>query len=166
MAKTNRGWIMLYRDIQQSAIWMTNEPFDVRSAWIDMIMMANHEDKEIILRSGRKVIKRGQFHTSIYKLADRWHWSRNRVRHFLGTLNECTMAHTERTTGGTTVTIVNYNKFQVGGTTGRTTNETTKGTTEGTTDGPRTRMKEECKKNEEKKKSVPLTNAFGYEVEE
>lgn len=166
MAKTNRGWIMLYRDIQQTAIWTTNKPFDERSAWIDMIMMANHEDKEIILRSGRKVIKRGQFHTSIYNLAKRWHWSENRVRRFLGTLNECTMAHTDRTTDGTTVTIVNYNKFQVCASTGGRVNGRANGSTDGRADGTQTIMKEECKKNEEKKKSVPLTNAFGYEVEE
>lgn len=165
----NRGWIKLYRDIQQSSIWTKDNPFDERSAWIDMLLMANHEEKEILLRSGRKIVKRGQFHTSITKLAFRWHWSENKVRRFLGTLDECSMAHTERTTSGTTVTIVKYDVFQDGVHTDGRVNERTDGRADERADeradGTRTRTKEELKKNEKRKKEV-IRTSFGFEAEE
>ena len=41
------GWVKIHRQIQDNAIWMSDEPFDSRSAWIDLILMANHEDKEV-----------------------------------------------------------------------------------------------------------------------
>ena len=131
MADKDKGYIYLYRSIQDNFLWTKDIPFDCRSAFIDMLFMANYKDKELVLRNGKKkIIKRGQFHTSISNLAKRWRWSEGRVRRFLDTLDEHTMAHTNRTTDGTTVTIVNYEDFQVR----RQTNGTTDGRTDGTTD--------------------------------
>ena len=134
------GWIKLYRQIWgNKEIWDTGEPFDKRSAWIDMLMMANHEPKTVNIDGKPVLIRRGQFHTSERKLAERWHWSRNKVRRFLATTNDTTMSTTKQTTNGTTITIENYSVYQGEPTTERTTERTTNRPTNGT----QTRRKEE-----------------------
>lgn len=116
-----QGWIKLHRQIQENAIWSGNEPFDCRSAWIDLILLANHEPKEILLNGTLTTIQRGQLHRSQMFLAERWHWSRKRIKKYLSMLKNAEMidflASTNGTTRGTTITIVNYDKYQFEGTT-------------------------------------------------
>ena len=110
---TDKGWIKLHRQIQDNNIWLENSPFDRRSAWIDLIMMANIQNKEIIYRGKVLTIKRGQVYTSIRKLADRWHWSRDKVGRFVNLLEKTHMIRRDnRTTYATLITIVNYSVFQ------------------------------------------------------
>lgn len=123
------GWISLYRQIMNSWLW-EDKPFAYGQAWIDMLLMANHEDNNILFEGKILTIPRGSFHTSILKLADRYGWNRKKATKFLDLLENQKMVTTERTTHGTTITIVNYGKFQIMGTTIGTTERTAKGTTE------------------------------------
>lgn len=80
------GWISIYRQIQEHWIWKSNEPFDKRSAWIDLLLIVNHKEEEIDF-DGKKInVERGQKITSLEKLADRWKWSRHKVSDFLNRL--------------------------------------------------------------------------------
>lgn len=108
----NRGYILLHRQIQDHWLWMDNTPFDDRSAWVDLLMLANHEEKKISYNKGVRIIKRGQHLTSQVKLAYRWHWSRDRVKRFLNRLKNDLMIEYDSTTNNTTITIVNYGKYQ------------------------------------------------------
>ena len=133
----NKGWICLYRDIQDNWVWENDkdEQFSRGQAWVDMLLTANHEDRKILLNGKLVTIQRGQFHTSIVKLADKWNWERRKVKRFLDLLeNDSMICTTSSTTDGTTITIVNYDKFQNRGTTDGTTHGTTDGTTDGTKD--------------------------------
>lgn len=130
-----QGWISIHRKITECSIWIKNEPFDCRSAWIDLLLMANHKDKRIIVNGKGKTIHKGQRLTSTYILAERWHWSIGRVRRYLALLEGEGMITTERTTSGTILTIVKYGEYQIQQTTNDTTNSTTDGITVGTTDG-------------------------------
>jgi len=107
-----RGYIYLERKIQDSAIWTSNEPFDRRSAWIDLLMMVNHEDAEIMINGKMRIIRRGQRWTSILSLAKQWHWSRDKVSSFLYTLESAGMVTTDRNSFGTLINIVNYSVYQ------------------------------------------------------
>lgn len=149
MAKKNRGWIKLYRQIQNSSIWTRSGPFDDRSAWIDLLLMANHEDRTVIIKQKPVVIHAGEHWTSYQKLAERWQWSRGKVIRYLRLLSELEMCTVHGTPNGTRLTIVKYGFFQDGRTTYGTTDDTTDGTADGTADGTQTRTKEELKKNEE-----------------
>jgi hypothetical protein len=42
-----RGWICLHRQIQDHWLW-EDRPFSRGQAWIDLLMLANHEDKKMI----------------------------------------------------------------------------------------------------------------------
>ena len=134
-----KGWIKTWRKIWSSDIWDSKEPFCRRAAWIDLLLMANHEPHTINTKGGPIQVERGQLHTSYQHLADRWHWSRGKVVRFLRYTNEHSMTHTNRHGNGTTVTIENYTFYQDS----RSTDGTTDGTTGGTTNGTRTRRKED-----------------------
>lgn len=135
MPKRNSGWVKLSREITNHWLWQ-EKPFDRKSAWVDLILMANHEDATIFFNGAPLLIRRGQLVTSIAKLSDRWGWSRNKTRAFLNQLKGEQMILTEGTAKGTTVTLVNYDNFQCR----RPTKGTAEGAPEGTADLPQTRM--------------------------
>lgn len=108
----NKGWIRIHRQLQECQIWVDSEPFDKRSAWIDLLMSANHEDKSIIFDYKSITIKRGQYLTSVRKLAERWSWSKNRVLKYLRLLEMLHMITRESDGRRTVITIENYDKFQ------------------------------------------------------
>lgn len=111
MAEKKKGYIPLWRDIQDHWLWTSDEPFDSRSAWIDLLMMANHEDKTLKIGCNKIVIHAGQMWTSYVKLADRWRWSKPRVIRYTKLLKSDGMIHTDGTPSGTLLTIVNYGFF-------------------------------------------------------
>lgn len=106
-----QGWISVHRQIQEHWLW-ADKPFSKGQAWIDMLMLANHEDKQILL--GRKIIdvKAGSFITSEVKLAERWEWSRQKVRDFLDLLKEEKMIAKVSDNKKTTIFIENYAEYQ------------------------------------------------------
>ena len=111
-----QGWIRLYRQIQESDIWNDDdqEPFDRRSAWIDLLLMVNHKDKKTVFDGKPIMVKRGQRITSVRKLAERWHWSVNKTARYLKLLEELEMIVKESDSRRTLLTIVNYEVFQGG----------------------------------------------------
>ena len=134
------GWIPLHRSIQECALWTDEEPFDRRSAWIDLLLMANHEDKRVIFDGKGITVGAGQRITSLYNLATRWHWSRGRVRRYLNLLEEEGMITRDSNSRRTTITIVNYRLYNDMRPTDDTTHEPTHGTTHGPTHGTQTTM--------------------------
>lgn len=130
------GWVSVDRKIQEHWIWQTDEPFDVRSAWIDLILLANHEDGKYRERGELMTIKRGQHKTSIRKLAARWKWSEGKVRRFLADLEADGMITRHSTQFGTLLTLVNYDFLQGK----KHTHGRTGSRTDGRTDGRQTIM--------------------------
>ena len=108
------GWIKLYRKIQEcDFLWnSSDEPFDKRSAWIDLLLLANHRDKRIVFRGNAITVRIGQRITSLRVLSDRWHWGINRTSKFLDMLEEEQMIERESDNHKTLITIVNYEKYQ------------------------------------------------------
>ena len=120
-----KGYIKLYRGLQDCWIWQDKEPFTKRDAWIDLLLSANHADKKIMIEGKLVTIKAGQFHTSILKLSEKWKWDRRKVAQFIKILAHDEMLTADSTTHGTTITIVNWAKYQVECTTDSTTDSTT-----------------------------------------
>ena len=112
----DKGWIKLHRKILDCEIF-AGEPFSKMQAWIYLLLMANHEPKEIRFGYEKVVIERGQFHTSERKLASVWGWNFKTVRRFLWVLEVEHMITKNVSTYGSTLTIVNYDNYQVGGST-------------------------------------------------
>ena len=105
------GWISIHRKIQDNIIW-NDKPFNRGAAWIDLIMLANHENKKIIFNGSMVEIKRGEKITSLRKLSERWGWSRGKTKKFLNLLKDENMIEFKTDHQKTTYKIVNYNVYQ------------------------------------------------------
>lgn len=138
---SENGWIKIHRKIRNNWVWDNPE---FLKAWIDILLMVNHQDKKTTVNGKLVTIKRGEKLTSIVKLADRWGWSRNRVKRFLNLLEQDEMCTTIRSTFGSTLKVSNYNEYQGFQTGDRTafepTNGSSDGSTVGSTVGPQTRI--------------------------
>ena len=163
------GWIKLHRKILDCFIWQ-DKPYDKARAWIDLLLIAMHHDKKMLIDDEVVIIQRGSFMTSIVKLADRWGWSRNKVVRYLDMLESEQMLNTKRTPKGTLVSIIKYDVYQLGdisnetpyettnGTTDETPNGTSDGTTDDTTDETQKKNNKNIKnvKNEKKVRKGPV----------
>lgn len=152
MAKNN-NWVKLNRSIWNNFLWTDNEPFDRRSAWVDLILLANHEDGEFMTRHGNVIkIPRGSHFTSVRTLAKRWHWSISKVKRYLDTLTGTQMVTLTGTQTGTLVSIVKYDDYQGRRNTGEYSNEYT----DEYTDDRRTRKEEGYKKKRSSNRPASL----------
>lgn len=114
------GWIALHRKLQNCDIWLDEEPFDRRSAWIDLLLSANHDTHGMIFDGKRIEIKRGQMITSVRKLSAKWRWGKNKTLAYLRLLEELGMIEREADSRRTLLTIVNYGFYQGEGASERT----------------------------------------------
>lgn len=107
-----KGWISIHRKIQDCDIWTDAEPFDRRSAWVDLLLSANHEDRSMLFDGHRITIRRGQLLTSVRKLSDRWRWSKDRTLRYLRLLEDLEMIERESNARRTLLTIIKYEDYQ------------------------------------------------------
>ena len=151
--KLSSGWIKLYRQLQDCWIWLDKEPFDKRSAWVDLLLTANHSAKKILFNGELITVKRGQILTSVRKLSAKWKWSVNKVYRFLKLLESDEMLQKESGKDRTLLSIVNYSIFQCceytngnsnGNANGNSYEYTSETPTETLTNTP-TEHKQECK---------------------
>ena len=112
----SQGYIKLHRQLRECWIWVDDEPFDRRSAWVDILMSANHADNKMLFDGNLILIERGQFITSIRKLASKWKWSTTKVSHFLDVLESDQMITRKSDSKKTLISVVNYGNYQDSGT--------------------------------------------------
>lgn len=110
---SQQGWIKIHRKLKECYLWEDKEPFDKRSAWIDLLLSVNHADNKTIINNKVELVKRGTFITSEVKLSERWKWDRGKVRRFLKLLESDNMLiKTARARLFITIEIVNYIEYQ------------------------------------------------------
>lgn len=103
----NKGWVPISRHIQDHWLWK-DKPFDKARAWIDLILLANHEEIKAPVKNEIVTYERGTVTTSITALAERWGWSRHKVRDFIDLLNRDGMLTSKRTANRTVLVLENY----------------------------------------------------------
>lgn len=108
----DKGWIKLHRSLQDCWVWNIEKPFDERSAWIDLLLSANHTDVKIPFNGHLILVKRGQFVTSVRKLEDKWKWNKDKVLKFLRLLESDKMIKRESDRFRTLISIENYDIYQ------------------------------------------------------
>lgn len=139
----------------QDPLWESNEAFDRRSAWIDLCQMARQQSRERIVNGVLVRLEPGQVLASERFLAERWHWTRAKVRRFLVQLSSEKLqrivtnpAHASAQAGAI-ITLCNYEGYNNTATTSRPTCDTTDGTTDGP---PAAHLVDQIKEREERKK--------------
>ncbi|KKW11472.1 MAG: Phage protein [Candidatus Gottesmanbacteria bacterium GW2011_GWB1_49_7] len=117
------GWVRLHRVLTSDPIW-TAEPFTRGQAWVDLIMLANHLEGYIRVRGVKVEIKRGQVGYSEVALAQRWRWSRDKVRRWLKELEgKEEKIIQQKNNISSVITLINYGKYQTNDTANDTANK-------------------------------------------
>lgn len=111
MSKEDQGWVSIHRAIQSHWLW-EDKPFSRGQAWIDLILLANHEDRTIFFDGKPEKVPAGSFITSISKLMDRWGWGKNKTLGFLKLLESEGMIRRVSNARRTAITLVNYWAYQ------------------------------------------------------
>lgn len=124
------GWIKLHRKIVESPAYFS-EPFCRNMAWIDLLLLANHNDKFFRVRGIRVDISTGQVGYTSESLAKRWKWSRGKVSRFLNELQKDKQIVQQKNNVTTLISISKYKEYQTGGTAKSTTDSATDSTTDG-----------------------------------
>jgi len=107
-----KGWARIHRQIEDNPLYFL-EPFTKAQAWMDLVIFANHSDGEIDIRGNIIKIKRGQIGWSEITLAQRWDWSKGKVRRFLKFLESRQQISQVKDRYLTTIiTISNYEDYQ------------------------------------------------------
>ncbi len=79
------GWIYLSRKMMKNSMYLSQK-FTDGHAWIDLIFLAMFKEGMINVAGKRIKIERGQVGYSQKSLAERWKWSRSKVKRFLNYL--------------------------------------------------------------------------------
>ncbi|WP_156774406.1 hypothetical protein [Alkaliphilus oremlandii] len=108
----DQGWISLYRKIIHHPLYKEKRYFSKFEAWIDLLLMVNHRDNSFMMGNEMMEVKRGSKITSIKYLAERWEWSRKKVKNFLDMLQNDGMITYKSTSKYTYISIENYTKYQ------------------------------------------------------
>ena len=105
-------WIKLYHGLLTSEIWLRNEPFTYRSAFVHVLLSANWKDGKAVYAGKAIEIKRGQWLTSIRNLGTTFKWSNGKVLRWLNAMELYGMITSQSVGCGTLLTVVNYEKYQ------------------------------------------------------
>ena len=165
------GWIKIHRQIQNCLIW-DDKPFNMASAWIDLLLLANHEDKETIFDKKPILVKRGQRITSVRELSARWGWGKDKTLRFLRLLESEKMIVKDSDSRRTLLTIVNYGIYQDCGTGNETVTRTVTGHSQATNESDKNDKNNNIRSNSDdlnetdkpKKKKTKLTEDENEEL--
>lgn len=156
----NNGYIKLYRKCLENEFFL-EKPFDRWRAFEYLLISARYKPSRVILKGQVIELEAGQLIVSEKKLAEKWDWSRGKVRRFLSLLESLQMIQVNGTAYGTLVTIENYTKYQCDGTSDGTTDSTSGGTSDSTSDSTSdgTHIKKDKKVKKVKKDKNIYNNA-------
>lgn len=146
---SDKGWFKVQRKYTNSSRWLNGSPFDERSAYIDLLNMANYEDSKITPKGMQSfVIPKNTVFRSLQYLCDRWKWSKGKVRRYLKALSDDNLITLNGTAMGMLISIIDgdltdgdgyanghaseYTGGHAGGHTGGTPNRTASGHAGGT----------------------------------
>jgi len=157
MAK-DTGWIKLERVVLDTLIWDNDQPFDDRSAYIDLRLRANYTDRDFRAKKSRDVIHihENELMTSLGHLAERWHWSKNKVIRYLKMLEDGGFVKVIPYAVGTMIKLENIDNSRISANDNGTANGTDHGAKHGTDHGTdrgtanETRLKKERKDKKDK----------------
>ncbi len=110
---TDKGWIKLYRQLLNKAIWQCST-MEQKVILITLLLMANHEEKEWEWQGEKFKCKPGQFITSLKSIAEKAGpgISLQNVRTALSKFEKYEFLTNQSTKTGRLITIVNWELYQ------------------------------------------------------
>jgi len=111
MGKPRSNYFLVNRRLLHSERWLS-EPFTKGQAWVDMFGLANHAPGFYKVRGIQVDVNRGQLAYSQEKLAERWRWSRGKIRRYIKELEISGEIVQQNGQPTNVITIVNYEAYQ------------------------------------------------------
>lgn len=153
MAKTG-GFIKIWRGVRDSDLWdPADEKFDRRSAFFDLLLRANHQQRTIRWGLQHLVVDPGEFITSQRSLAGAWGWGVGKVNRFLHALVRekriVLLTIREAGHGCTKIIVCNWGLYQIRDDSSGTRDETL-AERERNASGTRTGVKQEGEESKER----------------
>lgn len=110
----HRGYIKVWRKLQEDEIWMNPEPFNKRDAWIDLLVMTWAKKKIFIIGNKAVELEPGQLFLAYRFLCSKWHWSKGKLKDYLDLLASPDVKKIiyKSTHDGTLITILNWETYQ------------------------------------------------------
>jgi len=111
----HRGYIGLWRKIQDNFVWKERRVFSKAEAWIDILMEARWrtEPEKIIVKMQVVECGYGQCVKALRTWAVRWNWTKDRVRRFFDLCQEQGMIRIENETLIMRITVCNFSTYDV-----------------------------------------------------
>lgn len=111
----NRGYIALWRKIQDSQIWQERRKFSKAEAWIDILMNVrwSNEPEQVIIGNRILTCGYGESLRSLDTWAKRWGWSTAKVHRVFGLMAGLSMIRVKNETVTTRITVLNYSRYNV-----------------------------------------------------
>lgn len=107
----DRGWIKLYRKIQDRRFWK-KKPFSLGQAMVDLLLRATHTPYDKAVGFKTVHLEPGEFFTSLRNLATDWGWGLKKVRKFIEALEIEKFLSRNGSEKGTTFLIINWHTYQ------------------------------------------------------
>ena len=107
---TNEGFICISRGIREHWVW--NNPVFFKR-WVELIMMANYDNREVSFSFHRLMLQRGQLAVNLSYLSKIWHISTQATQKFLVKLEVSGMVTRTVDDKVTVITICNYDRYQL-----------------------------------------------------
>lgn len=104
------GRVALTKRVRRHEVW-THDPANYASAWCDLLLLANDEQRTVHLRGEPVVLERGQLAWSQLGLAKEWSRSPEWVAAFLKFCVSQQMVRVETSHRKTVITILNYDLY-------------------------------------------------------
>lgn len=123
-----RGFVKLWRASADNPLYFA-EAFTKFQAWTDLLILANFKPRTAYVRGIPVKIEAGQVLAGEEFLAARWQWSRGKVRRFLQYLSSEPVQQISQQKNNvcSTITVLNWHRYQGDGTAGGTPNRTADG---------------------------------------
>ena len=105
----NNGFIKLFRCIEDSFFWNDSQAVHL---WIQLLLSANHRDKEMLLFGEKVIIKSGQFVCSRLTLSTKTGINESKIQRILKVFESEQMIEQQMNSKYRMISISNWNKYQ------------------------------------------------------
>jgi hypothetical protein len=107
----NNGFVKLYRCTEDSFFWNDSQAVHL---WIQLLLSANHKDKEMLLSGKKIIIKSGQFACSRSTLSLKTGIKESKVQRLLKLFENEQQIEQQMNSRCRIITILNWQKYQSG----------------------------------------------------
>ena len=113
MIVKDKGYIALYRKIQDNFLWKEKREFSKAEAWIDILMEVQYSEapRKVVFGMHTLTCNYGESLKTLETWARRWNWTRSKVRRFFKLIQNEKMVVVKSAQLTTRLTVCNYGTY-------------------------------------------------------